>query len=61
MAGDILYVKLEPALKGRIMHQCDRLGSTQAALTKMALVRFLEEEEGLERVNSNRGVVSNRR
>lgn len=40
-----LFLQATPALKDRIMVQCKRLGMTQSALIRMALVRYLEEEE----------------
>jgi len=43
-----LFLDVSPALKKRIVHQCERLCISQAALTKMALVKFLEEEEQIE-------------
>ncbi len=41
-----LFLEATPALKERIKQQCERLGMTQAALIRMAIVKFLEEEEG---------------
>lgn len=49
-----LYIRLENSLKSRVQAQCDRLSVSQAALTKMALVRFLEEEEMMEDKNKIR-------
>jgi antitoxin component of RelBE/YafQ-DinJ toxin-antitoxin module len=46
-----LYIRLDNFLKARVVAQCDRLGVSQAAITKMALTRFLEEEEKLEDKN----------
>jgi hypothetical protein len=46
-----LYIRLDNFLKKRVVAQCERLGISQAAITKMALTRFLEEEEKLEDKN----------
>lgn len=40
-----LYLRLEPELKHRLEVQCNRLAMSQSAVTRMALVKFLEEEE----------------
>jgi len=40
-----LYVMLDSGLKDRVIEQCARLNISQAAFTKMAIVRFVEEEE----------------
>jgi antitoxin component of RelBE/YafQ-DinJ toxin-antitoxin module len=54
MAKVILYVQLDDHVKARIMRQCERLGLTQAGLTKQALVKFLEEEEKVQEDNARR-------
>lgn len=43
-----LFIRLENHLKARLISQCERLNISQAALVKMALVRFLEEEETIQ-------------
>ena len=40
-----IYMNVTPALKDRIKAQCERLGMTQSAMIRMAIVKFLEEEE----------------
>jgi predicted DNA-binding protein len=49
-----LYIRMDAELKERLLVQCDRLKISQAAITKMALVRFLEEEEQIEADNAFR-------
>lgn len=43
-----LYFRIENHIKDRLAIQCERLCLTQAATIKMALVKFLEEEEALQ-------------
>jgi hypothetical protein len=43
-----VYVRMDPQLKMRLVAQCRRLNLSQAGLVKMAMVRFLEEEEQVE-------------
>lgn len=38
-------IRLDPGLKRRIVTQCERLNITQSSFVKMAIVRFVEEEE----------------
>lgn len=42
------FLRIEPVLKMRLLEQVDRLGLSQAAIIKMALTRFLEEEEKIQ-------------
>ena len=54
MAKAILHIQMDEHLKVRMTCQCDRLGISQAALTKQALVKFLEEEEQIQADNARR-------
>ena len=45
-----------PAFKSRVKHQSDRLGISYATLCKMALTKFIEEEEQIEQNNAFRRV-----
>jgi predicted transcriptional regulator len=45
----VLFVRLEPHLYNRMIHQCDRLTMEISAVTRQALVKFLEEEEAIEK------------
>jgi antitoxin component of RelBE/YafQ-DinJ toxin-antitoxin module len=49
-----IYAKIPDHLKQRFMHQCKRLNLSQAAALSMSLVKFLEEEEKKEAINSQR-------
>lgn len=40
-----IYIRLDVGLKRRVVEQCERLNISQSAFTKMAIVRFVEEEE----------------
>jgi predicted transcriptional regulator len=56
MAGNkvALYVQLDDHLKMRLLHQCERLGISQAAIVKQALTKYCEEEEQIEENNARR-------
>lgn len=47
-ARKALYVRMDPAIKARIMVQAKRLNVSIACLTKMAMIKFVEEEERIE-------------
>jgi predicted DNA-binding protein len=53
-SNKVLYVRMDSHLKDRINDQCKRLNITQAAFTKMAIVKFLEEEEKIQAINQRR-------
>jgi predicted transcriptional regulator len=46
-----LFIRIEDHLKQRLMAQAKRLNISQSAAMKMALVKFLEEEELIEDKN----------
>jgi hypothetical protein len=46
-----LFIRIDNNLKARLLAQCERLNISQAAVTKMAIVRFLEEQENFQSIN----------
>lgn len=49
-----IYIRLDKALKARIVHQCKRLNLTQNGFAKMALSKLVEEEEQIEASRASR-------
>lgn len=49
-----VYVRVDSHLKQRLRAQCVRLNITEAAIVKMALVKFIEEEEQIEADKAHR-------
>jgi hypothetical protein len=47
----LMYVRLPNAVADRLKYQANRLACSMNLLTRMALVRLLEEEEAKERQN----------
>ncbi len=45
----MLWVRLPDALNQRFRRQCERLSCGDGTLARMAVVRFIEEEEAKER------------
>jgi hypothetical protein len=43
-----IFLKVKDHLKSRLIHQCQRLGISQAAAISQSLVKWLEEEEKIE-------------
>jgi hypothetical protein len=48
-ASKVIFMRLPYSIVDRVDHQKKRLSCSMNVLTRMALVRFLEEEETIER------------
>jgi len=51
----LVYVRLPMAIMDRLIHQKKRLAIGHNAILRMALIKFLEEEEAKERLSSVEG------